>query len=254
MKTLVHSLVLCGLVSGAAATLAEDGPHTITANVGLFSQYIFRGMTQTDEDPALQGGIDYAHASGCYLGLWGSNVSWLTDSGAYGSGDLEADIYGGIRGPIGESRFTYDAGIVRIWYPGDVNPGFVDANTTELYGALGWKWLGVKLSCSPGDTFGFADAAGSYYADLFANVPLGKSGLTLGLHCGTQQFQGSANDDYSYIDWKVSLTYDLGKTTDVLKGTSLCVAYTGNDADDASWGHANPMLDPQLTFSVVRTF
>jgi len=254
MKTLIHSLVLCGLACGCAAARAEGSPHKFTANVGLYSQYIFRGMTQTDEDPALQGGIDYAHASGFYLGLWGSNIRWLTDSGAYDSGNLEADIYGGFRGPIGTSGFTYDAGIVRIWFPGDVNPGFVDANTTEIYGALGWKWLGVKFSCSPGDTFGFADAAGSYYVDLSANVPLGKSGLTLGLHCGTQQFQGSANDDYSYIDWKACLTYDLGKATDVLKGTTIGIACTGNDADEAIWGASNPMTDPQLTVWISRVF
>jgi uncharacterized protein (TIGR02001 family) len=252
MKKLVHSLVLCGLVSGSAVALAEDSPHTITANVGLYSQYVFRGMTQTDENPALQGGIDYAHSSGFYLGMWGSNVSWLTDGGSYDSGSLEVDFYGGFRGPIGKSDFTYDVGILQYWYPGDVASGWVDADTTEIYGALGWKWLGAKFSYSLSDTFGFEDADGSYYLDLFANVPLGETGLTLGLHYGMQEFDGDANEDFSYDDWKVSLAYDMGKASGVLKGTTLGVAYTDNNADKDDWG--DTLTDSQFTVWVSRAF
>ena len=64
-----------------AAEAKPAEPYTLTANVGIFSQYIFRGLTQTDAKPAFQGGFDFAHESGFYLGTWGSNISWLQDSG-----------------------------------------------------------------------------------------------------------------------------------------------------------------------------
>ena len=146
----------------ATAQQAPASPHNLTGNLGLYSQYIFRGLTQTDKDPALQGGFDYSHApSGLYLGTWGSNLSWLRDFGAYtGGGSLELDFYGGIKGNIGKSDFTYDVGGLYYWYPGDVAPGFRKADTFELYGALGWKWVTVKYSHSMKDeTFAVADSA-----------------------------------------------------------------------------------------------
>src|SRR5680860_222068 len=78
----------------AQTAAAADSPHSISANVGLYSQYIFRGVAQTNTDPALQGGFDYSHASGFYAGTWLSNVSWLTDVAAYSSSSLEWDVYG----------------------------------------------------------------------------------------------------------------------------------------------------------------
>src|SRR5215218_7692892 len=98
---MVKKTAIAGLVAAAFAPAlagAADPPpeHTLTGNVGLFSQYIFRGLTQTDREPALQGGFDYAHSSGFYAGTWASNISWLRDAGAYRSGgSLEWDFYGG---------------------------------------------------------------------------------------------------------------------------------------------------------------
>ena len=59
----------------AVPAAAEASPHTLTGNVGLFSSYRFRGIDQTYGKPALQGGFDYSHSSGVYLGNWNSNVN-----------------------------------------------------------------------------------------------------------------------------------------------------------------------------------
>src|SRR5512145_3104795 len=77
--------------------------HTVTANVGLFSEYIFRGIAQTAGKPAVQGGFDYAHSSGVYAGVWGSNISWLEDFDAYTRSSLELDFYGGYKATFGGS-------------------------------------------------------------------------------------------------------------------------------------------------------
>jgi uncharacterized protein (TIGR02001 family) len=197
-----------GLALAQAPAPAPASPHTLTGNVGLYSQYIFRGLTQTDRDPALQGGFDYSHSSGLYLGTWGSNISWLRDFGSYsGGGSLELDFYGGFKGNIGKSDFTYDVGALYYWYPGDVAPGFVKADTLELYGALGWKWLSVKYSHSvKNKTFGVPDSRGTYYLDFTANVPLGGTGLTAIAHWGKQKFDGDLAPGVPTIRWRPTRT------------------------------------------------
>jgi uncharacterized protein (TIGR02001 family) len=265
------SLIVLALAGLSLPALAEEtSPHTLTANVGLYSQYVFRGLAQTNEDPAIQGGLDYSHASGLYVGAWGSNVSWLSDANAYsGGGSLELDIYGGYRGALGP--VSYDVGYLYYWYPGDVAAGFAEADTKEVYAALGWKWFTAKYSYSLGDTFGVREADGTYYLDLAVNVPIGETGLTLGAHYGMQKYSGTDpalpagvdNDDrYSYDDWKLSVTYDLGKLGSKLTGTTLGFAYTDTqDADPLGYGSTaeggsfpKNIADSQYVFWVSRAF
>ncbi len=218
-KTLISGFVAAACAAGAAqaqAPAAPASPHTLTGNVGIFSQYIFRGLAQTNRDPALQGGFDYGHSSGLYLGTWGSNISWLRDSNAYTqSGSLEWDFYGGFKGNFGKSDFTYDGGLLYYYYPGTPAAGAIKADTLEVYGALGWKWITGKFSYSLNNkTFGVTDSRGTYYAELNADVPIGETGLTANLHVGRQKYTGNngANDRlYSYNDWKIGVTYALPK-------------------------------------------
>jgi uncharacterized protein (TIGR02001 family) len=180
-------------------------------------------LTQTDRDPALQGGFDYSHASGFYAGTWASNISWLRDAtpSSYTSGgSLEWDFYGGLKGTFGKSDFTYDVGLLYYYYPGSIAPApAIKADTLEIYGALGWKWITAKYSYSLNNkTFGVPDSRGTWYLDLGADVPLGETGLTLNLHYGKQKYDGQTagaafdNDTlYSYDDWKIGLTYALPK-------------------------------------------
>jgi len=97
MRKLLLASAAAVSLSLAAATpaLGQSSPHSWTANVGLFSNYLFRGVSQTAADPALQGGFDYAYAAGpvnIYAGTWGSNVSWLEDAGLYTGSSLELDF------------------------------------------------------------------------------------------------------------------------------------------------------------------
>ena len=228
--------------ANAVAADAPASPHTLTANVGLYSQYVFRGLTQTNEEPALQGGFDYAHSSGFYLGVWGSNISWLrenvtgsTPSSTYRSGgSLELDFYGGYKGTVGD--FGYDVGLLQYYYPGDVNPGFIKADTLEAYVAGSWKWFTVKYSHTISNgMLGVNDARGTSYLDLSAAVPIAETGLTLGLHYGMQKYDGkdpintnAATNDalYSYDDYKISLAYDMSKVGKTFNGMTVGVAYT----------------------------
>ncbi len=246
---MLKKTIIAGLVAGAFAPVlasAADSPHTLTGNVGVYSQYIFRGLTQTNGDPALQGGFDYSHSSGFYLGTWMSNISWLTDSPTatgYSSSSLEMDFYGGYKGSFG-GDFGFDVGLLQYYYPGTKNtsavafPAGIDsADTLELYGALSWKWLSGKLSYSLNDeTFGVKDSDGTYYFDLSANFPVTDK-LTLIAHYGVQKFTGNGgltctggtgNDACaSYDDWKIGASYALPQ------GFTLGGYFTGTDMTSA---------------------
>jgi uncharacterized protein (TIGR02001 family) len=258
-KTVIAGLTAAALGSGLASAAEPASPHTITGNIGLFSQYIFRGLTQTNEEPALQGGFDYAHSGGFYAGTWGSNVSVLRDLGTYtGGGSLELDIYGGYKGTIGKTDFGYDVGLLYYWYPGDVAPGAVKADTLELYGALTWKWLSAKLSYSLKDkTFGVDDSQGTYYLDLTATYPIPNTKLTAIAHYGMQEFKGTtagvSNDSLaSYKDWKLGVNYSLPKDF------TVGVFYTDTDmsaAQETFYTAAGTKLgDSAITIFIQKTF
>jgi uncharacterized protein (TIGR02001 family) len=233
-KTLLAA-AMTAAVAAPATVMAQakpTSPHTLTGNVGLFSQYIFRGLTQTNGDPAIQGGFDYAHASGFYAGVWGSNISWLTDTATYqpGSYSVELDTYLGFKFPVGD--FTFDLGFLRYNYPGSTPAlpvGAAKPDTNEIYGAVGWKFLTFKYSYSLGDTFGVDDARGSDYLDLTATLPIGNSGFNVVGHVGQQKyrgaFKGSGATSLDYVDWRIAVTKEF-------LGLNFSLGYTDTDAED----------------------
>ena len=237
-KKLIHALVFGSLVAVPTfARAADESPHKLSANVGMYSNYVFRGISQTGGDPAVQGGLDYTHSSGLYLGTWGSNVGWIEDYQGYKSGNVEIDVYGGYRGSFGSTGLTYDLGAIQYIYPGK-RGGAVDADTTEIYAGLGWKWFTAKYSYYvSNEVFGFANADGSDYFDISASVPIAETGLTAGAHWGTFKFKKNGAQDYD--DWKISLAYDMGKLSPVTSGVTVGVMYTDTNAKRAPWTDTN---------------
>lgn len=220
-KTLIASLVAGAFllpVAGHAQTAAPAAapaaaPSPFTGNFTIASEYLYRGIAQTRGKPAVQGGFDYAHPSGFYVGTWGSNISWLTDAGASGA-SLELDIYGGYKGAISDD-LGYDLGVLTYNYPGTYPAGFTKPDTTEVYGALSWKWLSAKYSYSTTNLFGAltptgGKTTGSGYLDLTGSFDLG-DGLGVVAHVGNQSVKGFSGA--SYTDWKLGVTKDVGLGT-----------------------------------------
>lgn len=203
-KTLVAASLLTALVGAPA--MAADSPHTFTGNMNFANNYFYRGITQTDDKPALQGGFDYSHASGFYAGTWASNISWLDASG---KSSLEWDVYGGYKfnlGPLG-----LDIGALQYFYPGSQVVGATDADTTEVYVAATWKWFTFKYSHATSDLFGVPDSEGSYYPELNIAVDVG-GGFTASGHFGRQHIENGT----SYNDVKVGVSKEvLGLTVGV---------------------------------------
>lgn len=239
------------LVVTAMPAMAQSQPdagsptHTFAANVSVVSDYRYRGLMQTNRLPALQGGFDYSHSSGFYLGNWNSNISWLGDSNDEVSAPIEMDFYAGFKNAIG--GWSYDLGVLQYYYPGDYPANYTRPYTTEVYAGLGYGPVTLKYSFAPTNLFGFADSRNSWYIDLSANVPLNVWGLTLNTHVGYQKVQVA---DASYMDWKVGLTRDLGQ------GFSLAVAYIDTNADKSIYTNRQGRYMGRATAwaSLAKTF
>lgn len=253
--------------SGAAAvepaSIVTPGPFT--ANLSLTNDYRYRGISQSNFRPAIQGGFDYAHSSGFYLGNWNSSISWISDAaslaGNNASAPIEMDFYGGFKYEWSKG-FVADVGILQYYYPTTNLSAFAaNPNTTELYAAQNFTFDAVtgfiKFSWAASTLFGTANSVGSNYTDLTVNYDTGVWGLSLNAHVGYQYVAGkvagssiSNSSLFSYTDWKLGVTKDFGS------GFSGSMAYVGTNAKDGSY--VNPQLQNLgkggFLISLTKTF
>jgi uncharacterized protein (TIGR02001 family) len=230
----------------AMAQAAAPAPSPVAGNMSLVSEYRFRGIDQTFGKPALQGGFDYAHSSGVYLGNWNSNVN---PAAGFNGANLEMDFYGGWKKAFGD--FGVDLGAIYYWYPGS-DP---KVDNKELYVGGSWKTLSLKYYHSIDDYFSVPDTKNSWYLDLSFTHDFG-GGWGLIAHYGTFEFKNVANGDYN--DWKLGITKDVG-------GWVLGAAYVDTDAKgDCGAGEPYCFFNPvgksrdagktTIVFSVAKTF
>jgi uncharacterized protein (TIGR02001 family) len=228
---------------------ADDAvaPSPLTANVSIVNDYVYRGISRTNGFAAVQGGVDLAASNGFYIGIWGSNVSWLADQGAVKASSLEVDGYVGVKNSF-FTDFTYDFGVMRYHYPAVYNAAAVIADTDEIHGAIGYQWLSAKYSYSMGNAFGIGNSKGTHYMDISANYPIPDSGITLAAHYGTQTYQGvtannmkAAGMDPSYSDAKLGLSYNMNgyvlgaAYSKTFKMSNYYVNSMGNNLGRAGW-------------------
>jgi uncharacterized protein (TIGR02001 family) len=216
MKQNLSSLIALALVSGSAlaqttATAAPEPESTLTFNAGVVSEYRYRGIAQSAKKPALQGGFDYAHKSGFYVGAWGSTINWIKDTQPTTvKGPVEIDVYGGYKTEIAP-EVTLDVGGLKYWYQGNTlekaTPAgsFTNADTFEIYGALSFGALTAKLSNSTTNLFGAPNSKNSRYLDVSYTIDLG-NGMTLVPHIGDQLVKNNAT---SYTDYALTLNKDI---------------------------------------------
>lgn len=293
-KLVIGALILPSAMASVSAqaepAAAVAGP--LTGNMTVASQYVFRGLSQTNGKPAIQGGLDYVHANGLYVGTWFSNISWFTDqnagvknapvslaspgaagapytAGASNAARLEWDFYGGYKNTFA-TDWTYDVGIIRYEYPGrfDDLGAYRQPNTTEVYGAIGYKWLTLKYSKAISTyTFGVNESKGAGYLDLSAAVPLGESGYNLLAHVGRQNYPGNANvgywgasggnnDFFDYTDCKLGLSKDFQGFTFGLAWTYANTKHTAPDDNTTAYMNAfgKNIGRDQVVVSVSKSF
>jgi len=226
MQKVAKALVLAGcagLPFLSTAARADDPPvHSFTGKVALYSEYEYRGIGQTAEKPALQLNLDYAHKSGFYIGTFLTNIKWLEELSPGSNANIEWDIYGGFKFPVG-ADVTLDVGYLRYEYPSssEFNP---KPNTDEVYIGASWGPATLKYSYSINDTFGVPNSKGSDYIELAVNYPL-MDKVTLNAILGHQNFKN--NSALSYTVYKLGATYDFGN------GFNVGAYYKGTDAEEA---------------------
>ncbi len=249
MRNLTKALVAAGIATAAvSAPLAQAAEAMPSVKLSVYSEYEYRGISQTSEKPAGQVNIDWAHSSGFYVGTFVSNIKWLKDAAEVGgfstSANLEWDIFAGYKfEPM--PGVGVDVGYLRYEYPssGAFNP---KPNTDEVYAGVGYGPVSVKYSYSTGDTFGVANSKGSDFIEANLAYPL-MDKLTLTAHVGHQKYKNNKPLDYTV--YKLGLAYDLGGGWNVggyLKDTdadSALYTYKGKD-----WGKSRAVGFVSYTF------
>lgn len=225
----------------AQPSLAQDQtglglPGTFSGNVALTSEYVFRGISQSNEEPTVQGGIDWTHEeTGLYLGVWGSGVDFADASS-------EFDFYGGVNGTL--HGFTWDAGAIYYHYPGADDE--LDYDFWELALAAGYDFgvAGLSASVNYSPDY-FASSGDAVYTALNATVPLPYNFTA----SGSVAYQWIEDNDAfgvdDYADWSLGLNYTL-------EGFDLGLKYTETSLDEPD--ECADGCDARLIFSVSRAF
>ncbi len=212
--------------------LASTSDFAATANVMLASSYRFRGIDQTFNQPAIQGGFDITMPYGFYVGNWNSNVNGT--SAVLGGGNIEMDVYGGWKYAFTED-WGLDTGLINYFYPGSrmgsIDSSYSTTGDVATYGAKGgnvynleyyiganWKTVSLKQYVALTDYFNNkgvnnASTSGSGYTDLTATYDLGglhDSLATWGVVGHAGYFYMNKYSQANYADWKLGITKDIG--------------------------------------------
>jgi len=224
MTKMTNSLVLGSVL--AASTLVSGAAFAeLTTNVGVTSNYLWRGVTQSGDDSAISGGIDYSHESGFYAGTWTSSLG--------GGSQYELDLYAGFSGEA--SSVSYDVGLIQYMYPiGDA----VELDFTEAQATVGYGPVSLYIAQTI-DTEDSSAAADSLYVSLSAETAIDKDytvGFTFGSYSG-DDIKAAFGDDYTHLAVKLS------------KG-DFAFAIEKNDIDNVTMVDN----DPRVTVSWGKSF
>jgi uncharacterized protein (TIGR02001 family) len=238
MKKL-SALCLSGalLASGSAmAWESEDGSWSTSASVALSTDYVWRGYTQSNEEPAISGSFDVAHASGFYAGTWASNVDFSNIG--LSNVSAEYDIYAGFGGEFGDSGVSYDIGVLRYMYDAD------DLDWNEFYASIGYSYfsLGVAHSTDVYNT----DEDGTYWTlgfdyDITDSVALSAG---IGYYDYDQAVVGAGNPDEA-------IDYRIGLSTEVV-GFGVDLTYYDTDSDGETL-YGEDEAEGRLVFTISKS-
>jgi uncharacterized protein (TIGR02001 family) len=244
-KKAALATAIAGSLMAGAAQATPVGGGELSANIAVVSNYYFRGVTQTDDGAAVQGGVDLEGIGGTsiYVGTWASNIG-----NGGGDASYEIDFYAGWAPSLGD--FDFDVGYVYYAYPDydDSAPGDDGIDYGELYGSAGWKWFTVGFAYT---TNGDADEGPFQEKDLYgylaADVEI-TDGWGIGGHVGGYKFDDDGeldsdgeSQDLDYVDWSIYVSKDVGD----YGAFNLTYVQTDIDEDNTGFG-TNVSDDPKF--------
>ncbi len=225
MKFKSMVLAVCAMLIAVPSIVSAE--HSLSANVALTTDYVWRGISQTDEDPAIQGGFDWEHSSGFSAGVWGSNVDFGDDA------SMELDLYAGFSKEF--NGVALSIGFIHYNYPDES-----DLNFNEINFGIGYGPVSAMVSYT--DEFGEGAEEAIYY-ELGADFDLPVGGLALGLHAGYYDIDSS--DGESYADVKIALSKEV-------QGFGFELAYTDTDLSKTKCG--GDTCGGRAIFTVSKSF
>jgi uncharacterized protein (TIGR02001 family) len=237
-NAILTSLAAAGLL--AAGSAGAD----VTGNIGLATDYMFRGISQTNDHPAVQGGLDYTHSSGAYAGVWASNLNFEDNNEA----SIEIDTYAGMTGKVDDLSWKF--GGVRYNYPGVSDRSNLHYDYWEFGPTLSYPLGPVTTSLTVQWSPNFFNETGkALYSELGLSIPIEQ--FTLGGTAGHQDIKRNAKfGTPDYNNWSVYVS-----TTWV--GLSFKLAYTDTDlSKNECFGGVQPYADwcsARAVFSVGKT-
>lgn len=251
-KTLLAASVLTA-VSGISvpAVYAADAV-SVSGNMGIVSDYRFRGYSQTFGKPAIQGGIDLGLPMGFSLGTWMSNVS----GNEYNNGaSLEWDLYGGYTYTVNDD-LSFGVGGLYYYYPGSyaydsATMTQTKYNTFEWHVAATYKWITAKYSQTTNNWFGVSNSKGSGYYELNASYPLTDK-LSLNAHVGHQKVKNNSTSDYT--DWSLGGSYNLAGWNLGLTYVDTNVSKAAGTITDVAGVNSKNIAGPTVVLSVGKSF
>ena len=192
----VLGATLAAIAPAAAVAQESAMPGTFTGNIAIVNDYVFRGITQTNQDLAIQGGLDWDSGAGVYIGSWASSLEFGNDA------SMELDLYGGYRGAI--DNLTYDVGFLYYLYPSTSARGL---DFWEFYGKAGYNFgpaaVTVGLNYTPDNTGAANNDAGVYYSGMIS-APIGDM-VSVSGGIGYSALEGVSN----YTDWNAGGTFTI---------------------------------------------
>jgi uncharacterized protein (TIGR02001 family) len=249
------SLLALSVALAAYAEEAAGQPdYTVTGNAAITSDYMFRGISQSWGNPALQGGGDLTLKNGFAAGFWASSIS----KNSYPGGAMELDLYASYGANLNDD-WSWRAGLYGYVYPGgnldNAKPPLPSRsfNTLEANAALTWKWLTLKYNYSLTDYFAIdteqgyrGDSKGTQYIQLDAAVPLSDQ-WSLALHAAYTDIPTSlvtplpgGQTDPSYNDYGATLKFQFHPNWSASLGVT-------NASNSAFYGHTVSFRDPVST-------
>ncbi len=229
--------MLAGIL--AASTVAAPAMAELSANIGVTNNYIWRGVTQSNDSAAVQGGIDYTGKQGWYVGTWMSNVDF---SNTGGNSEYELDLYGGYGQEINQD-WSWDAGLIYYAYPLST-----DVNFLEIYGSATWKWLnfGLNYTLSGEASSPSAFRSGDYYLHASGDWSVATD-WSVGATIGTYDFDDLSSSDGDYFHFQLRGT----RTTENMG--DFTIALDQNDLDGTDL-NGKKFDDPRITVMWTKSF
>jgi uncharacterized protein (TIGR02001 family) len=239
MNKKIISIAVAGLLASSVTMQTASADVSFSGNVTLATDYIFRGISQTD-GPAIQGGFDLEHSSGFYAGIWASNLDFGDDA------DIEIDYYGGFGGAFND-KFGYDVGLLYYSYPSSDAASDGDYEFGEVYGSLAYDFgvasttVGLNYSS---DFFGASGDATYLYIDV--GVPL-QNDFALAFSFGGQSIDDNATfGTPNYNVWKIGASKSAG-------GFDFALDYSDTDLNEDECFGGSDLCGDAIVFSVTKS-